>query len=83
MALGVIMLSPPLSSRRILNLLPKICVPRSAKMPRKRKSSTRSEKMASIELISEASRFCKDFQYLWVEEGQRRMDAIVVYCFGC
>ena len=47
-------------------------------MPRKRKSSTRSEMMASIELISEASRFCKDFQYLWVEEGQRRMDAIVV-----
>ena len=34
-------------------------------MPRKRKRRTRSEMMASIELISEASRFCNDFQYLW------------------
>ena len=39
-------------------------MPRRAKMPRKRKSSTSSEKMASIELMSEASRFFSDFQYL-------------------
>jgi hypothetical protein len=32
-------------------------------MPRKRKSRTRSEAMASMELMRERSRFCKDFQY--------------------
>jgi hypothetical protein len=32
-------------------------------MPRKRKSRTRSEAMASMELMRERSRFCRDFQY--------------------
>ena len=40
-----------------LNLPPKTWVPRRAKMPRKRKRRTRRETIASIELISEPSRF--------------------------
>ena len=52
---------------RSLNLAPNSCVPSSAKMPRKRKSRTRSEIMASIELIREPSKFCRDFQYLRAE----------------
>lgn len=54
LALGLSTLGPCL---RTLNFPPKTCVPKSAKMPRKRKSKTRSETMASIELIRDASRF--------------------------
>ena len=62
-----------------MNLPPKICVPRRAKMPRKSKRRTRSETMASIELMSEASRFFSDFQYLWggMEGGHAVAGSIV------
>ena len=41
----------------------KTCVPSRAKMPRKRKRRTRREAMASMEEISDLSKFCRDFQY--------------------
>ena len=57
---------------RTLNLPPNTWVPSRAKMPRNRKSKTSRETMASIELMREASRFCKDFQYLQrTREGPR------------
>ena len=46
------------------SLPPKTWVPSRAKIPRNKKSRTRRETMASILLMSEARRFCKDLQYL-------------------
>lgn len=41
-------------------------------MPKKRKSKTSSDTMASILFISEARRFCSDFQYLkWAWQAER------------
>ena len=49
---------------RSLNFPPKTWVPKRAKIPRKRKRRTRRETIASIELIRDAKRFWRDFQYL-------------------
>ena len=54
----------PILDFRVGNLPPKTWVPKRAKIPRNKNRSTRSEIMASILLMSEASRFCNFFQYL-------------------
>jgi hypothetical protein len=54
----------PILDFRTGNLPPKTWVPKRAKIPRNKNRRTRSEIMASILLMSEASRFCNFFQYL-------------------
>lgn len=46
-----------------LNVPPKSCMPRRAKIRMKRKSSSRREMMDFIELSSEMTKFLKDDQY--------------------
>lgn len=54
------------------NLPPKTWVPKRAKMPKNKKSRTRRETMASMLLMSEARRFCKDLQYLGINKIYRK-----------
>ena len=55
---------------RMGNLPPKTWVPKRAKMPKNRKSRTSSETIASMLLMSEPRRFCKDLQYLKNQIGR-------------